>query len=79
MLDDYQIHSDVEGKIYSIFKEEGEMVTPQVPLALIGDASNYLLILQVDENDIVKVHPGQQLYVTMDSYKGQLFQANITK
>ena len=79
MLDDYQIRSDVEGKIYSIFKEEGEMVTPQVPLALIGDASNYILILQVDENDIVNIHPGQKLFVTMDSYKGQLFQANITK
>jgi len=79
MLSDYTVRSEFNGKVYSILKEQGEMVSPQMPLAIIGDASSYTLILQVDENDIVQVSPGQKIFITMDSYKDQLFEASITK
>jgi HlyD family secretion protein len=79
MLDDYNVRSEVDGKVYSIAKELGEMVNPQVPLAVVGDASDFKLILQVDENDIVKVAVGQNIKVSMDSYKGQVFEAVLDK
>lgn len=79
MLDDYNVRSDADGKIYTILKEQGEMVSPQMPLAIIGNANDYALLLQVDENDIVKISPGQKILVTMDSYKGQVFEAEVTK
>lgn len=79
MQDDFNIKSEVNGRVYSILKEEGEMITPQAPIALIGDATSFTLLLQVDENDIVKVKPGQKIAVTMDSYKGQVFDAVLTK
>lgn len=76
---DFTITSNINGKVYSILKEQGEMVNVQTPLAIIGDASSFLLELQVDEYDITVIKPGQDVKVTMDSYKGEVFDATVTK
>ena len=77
MLDDYNVRSEVNGMVYSIEKEQGEMVSPQAPLAILGSAQHFTIILQVDENDIVKVAPGKKVFISMDSYKGQVFEAVV--
>lgn len=77
MLDDYNVRSEVNGMVYSIEKEQGEMVSPQAPLAILGSAQHFTIILQVDENDIVNVAPGKKVFITMDSYKGQVFEAVV--
>lgn len=79
LLGDNDIRSAVDGTIYSITKEVGELVTPQIPLAIIGDSTNYTMLIQVDENDIVHIKTGQKLLITMDSYKDQLFEGVINK
>lgn len=76
---DYTIRSKTDGKVYNILKEKGEMVNPQSPVAVIGDARDFLLELQVDEYDIAKVKLGQQVLISMDSYKGQVFEGTISK
>lgn len=76
---EYAIKSEVDGKVYSIFKEKGEMVNTQTPVALIGDANAFFLELQVDEYDIVRVKQGQKIVLSMDSYKGEVFEAAVEK
>lgn len=76
---DFTITSNINGMVYAILKEQGEMVNVQTPLAIIGDASVFLLELQVDEYDITVINPGQEVKVTMDSYKGEVFDATVTK
>jgi HlyD family secretion protein len=76
-LSDYTIRSKINGRIYSILKEPGELITAQMPVAIVGDATNFLLELQIDEYDISSLRPGQQVLVHMDSYKGQVFDAII--
>lgn len=76
---DYLIKSDIKGRVYSVLKEKGDMVSPQTPLAIIGDASTFLLEMQVDEYDIIKIKKGQKIIVTLDSYKGETFEAIVTK
>ncbi len=76
---DYTIKSEVSGRVYSISKEPGEIVSPQAPVAVIGDADDFILELQVDEFDIAKLRLGQKALITMDSYKGQVFEATIQK
>lgn len=76
---DFTIRSEINGKVYSIYKEAGEMVNPQTPLALVGDANSFLLELQVDEYDIAKIREGQRVLVSMDSYKGQVFESKVSK
>ncbi|MDX5481816.1 MAG: HlyD family efflux transporter periplasmic adaptor subunit [Hymenobacteraceae bacterium] len=76
---DYTVKSETDGKVYSILKEKGEMVSPQVPVAVIGDADEFLVELQVDEYDIARVQPGQRVLLNLDSYKGQVFEAEVYK
>jgi HlyD family secretion protein len=76
---DYTIKSETNGKVYNLLKEKGEMVNTQTPIAIIGDATNFLLELQVDEYDIAQIRLDQKALVSMDSYKGKTFEARITK
>lgn len=76
---DLIIRSEIDGKVYSINKEKGEMVNQQTSLATIGQTDNFQLELQVDEYDIVKIKEGQKVLVSMDSYKGEVFEAIVTK
>lgn len=76
---DFVLKSKINGKVYALLKEKGEMVTPQMALAVLGNANDFLLELQVDEYDISKVKVGQVISVSMDSYKGQAFEAVVKK
>lgn len=78
-MNDYIIKSEIDGKLYSLAKEKGEMVNTQTPIGVIGDASNFYVELQVDEYDISKLLIGQKVLLTMDSYKGGVFEASISK
>jgi HlyD family secretion protein len=77
--DGYIIRSETEGKIYTINPEEGEGITPQSILAVIGKQDKFLIEIQVDENDIARVRLGQEIFVTMDSYKDSVFKATVSK
>lgn len=57
---DFTIRSDIKGKVYNKLKEQGELATPQTPLVVIGDANSFLLSLQVDEYDIVRIKLGDR-------------------
>lgn len=76
---DFTIRSEIDGIIYSLDKTKGELVTAQTSLGVIGDAQTFILEMQVDEFDILKTRIGQQAMISMDAYKGQLFEATITK
>lgn len=78
LTQDYIIKSQTEGRVYSIVKEVGEIINPQTPIAIIGNANDFILELQVDEYDIVKIKKGQKTWVTLDSYNGEVFEAEIT-
>ena len=59
--------------------KEGAVITPQIPLAIIGKQNAFLIELEVDENDMAKILVNQQILVTLDSYKNQVFEAKIDK
>jgi HlyD family secretion protein len=73
------VKSQIDGYVYSILKERGEFVNIQSPIAIIGGATNFYVELQIDEYDIVNIEKGQDVYITMDSYKGKVFEAKVTK
>lgn len=76
---DFTLRSDIDGVVYSLPKKKGELVTAQTPLAIIGSATQFVLEMQVDEYDIIKVRKGLPVKVMMDSYKGQVFDAVVSK
>jgi len=77
--EDYIIRSGITGRVYTIYPEVGEGISTQTVMAVIGGQNNFILQLQVDENDIARIQPGQEVFVTMDSYKDSVYKARITK
>jgi HlyD family secretion protein len=75
---DYSIKSALNGAVYDILKDEGELITPQTAIAVIGLSKQFELELEVDEKDIARIKIGQSLEITMDSYKGKVFQGAIS-
>lgn len=76
---DHTVRSLLDGRVYDVLIERGELANPQRPLAIVGRADAFLLELQVDEYDIVRVRPGQDVLITMDSYKGQVLEGTVSR
>lgn len=76
---DYVVKSELNGIVYNVSKKKGELVSPQTPIAVVGNASKFILEMQVDEYDITQIQKGQQVIVSMDSYQGETFAARVTK
>lgn len=66
---DYIIASVVNGKIYDIVPNIGELVNAQTVLMEVGEISNYEVELSVDEADISFLKKGQDIVYVIDAYK----------
>lgn len=77
--DDRTPRSLIDGLVYDLLIEPGELATPQRPVAVVGSASELYLELEVDEYDIRELKPGQQAFVSLDSYAGRSFAAELTR
>lgn len=78
-MNDFIIKSQMDGKVYTINKQLGELANTQTPIATIGDATIFYVELQIDEFDITSIIKGQKVLVSMDSHKGEVFEAVIEK
>ena len=76
---DYTITSRMNGKVYALYKNPGEIVNPQQPLGLVGSKDKFLIEMLVDEVDIVFIAKGQEVIVALDAYPNENFVANVTK
>ncbi|MDH4471399.1 MAG: efflux RND transporter periplasmic adaptor subunit [Fluviicola sp.] len=76
---DYVVKSELNGVVYNVAKKKGELVSPQTPIAVVGNAKKFVLEMQVDEYDITQIQKGQQVIVSMDSYQGKTFEARVTR
>lgn len=76
---DFVLKSKINGIVYSLAKLKGELVGPQTPIAVIGDAGDFVLEMQVDEFDIIRIKNGLTVLITLDSYKDKVYEAKITK
>ena len=76
---DFTINSKINGKVYALYKEPGEIISPMEPIASLGSAKNYVVKLLVDEVDIVRVKLDQIVLLNLDAYKDKIFEARINK
>lgn len=76
---EYILRSEIDGMVYSISKNLGEIVGPQSPICVIGDAGSFILEMEVDEFDIIKIRKDLRVHLTLDSYRGKIFEAKVTK
>ena len=78
-LEDYIIRSKMNGKVYALNAEAGELVSTQQVFALIGDRDEFIIELMIDEVDIARVQIGQVVVLTLDAYENRTFEAQISK
>lgn len=76
---DYTIRAAYSGKVFQVNKAQGELVSMQEPVAIIGQANQFVINLLIDEVDILKVRIHQKVLVTLAAFKNHVFEASITK
>lgn len=79
VLGDFTVRSQINGKIYSIFKEEGELINPQERFAEIGTDSNFIIEMDVDEVDITKINMGDTVSISLEAYPNEAFLSKISQ
>ncbi|HSC38556.1 MAG TPA: efflux RND transporter periplasmic adaptor subunit [Chitinophagaceae bacterium] len=72
------LRSYTNGVVYDVYKQTGDLVGVNQPLALVGSGQMIAKLL-VDEDDLAKVFAGQAVLITMDAYPNKVFHARITK
>jgi len=76
---DYVAKSLFAGKVYEIYKEEGEAVRKGEIIALLGSHQQFYLQMSIDETDIDKIKIGQEVLVKVDMHKDKIFKAKVSK
>lgn len=76
---EYRILSVMDGKVYDVIPEVGDLVNAQTPLVEIGDSTRFEVELAVDETDISLLRPGQSVVYTIDAFRDSIFRGTITE
>jgi multidrug efflux pump subunit AcrA (membrane-fusion protein) len=76
---DYTVTSKINARVYALYKNPGEIVSPQQPLAILGSKDRFVLELLVDEVDIVNISEGQKVVISLDAYPNKTFLAQVSK
>lgn len=72
------LKSFTNGIVYEIFKQKGDMVNFNQPIALIGSGKMIAKLL-VDEDDLGKIWIGQKAEIKIDAFRNKVFHAKITR
>jgi RND family efflux transporter MFP subunit len=76
---DFTVKSAIDGKVFALYKNIGEIVNSMEPLASIGSSSDFIVEMLVDEVDIVKIETGQRVLITLDAYQDTVFVGSVSK
>lgn len=77
-LNDFTIQSLLDGVVYEVNKEVGEIVSLQDRIAEIGSADSFKIEMDIDEVDIALVSIGDTAIIALDAYPTKVFKAIIT-
>jgi multidrug efflux pump subunit AcrA (membrane-fusion protein) len=75
----YDLTAKRSGKVYSILKENGELVKKGDPIAVLGKEGKPVITLYVIDKDISKIRAGQEILVELNSLEGRILKASVNK
>jgi HlyD family secretion protein len=78
-LNNYFIRSEADGMVFQTFKEVGETVKPHDMMALLGETSQRIIKLSVDQQDIDKIKKSQQVLLKTDIAGNTIYHAVVTR
>ncbi|WP_080056481.1 efflux RND transporter periplasmic adaptor subunit [Spirosoma aerolatum] len=74
-----RIRSRLNGKVYEVYKDPGEVVRVGDQLALVGSGNQLYAQLAVDESDFGRMRVGQEVVLKADVYPDKVFKARVSK
>lgn len=78
-----ELRAPINGKVTSLKAEMGEMAIPgqsNLPgatLMIISDMHELMAEVKVNESEVVRLHPGQEAQVAVDSLPGRIFNGKV--
>lgn len=70
--------SPTAGTVVARHTEPGEQVAAGTPIVTVADLRNVWMRAYVDETDLGRIHLGQKVRVTSDTYPGKVYDGTIT-
>ncbi len=78
-LADFTILSEIDGVVYALNKNPGDLINPNERLAEIGATQNFIIYLDIDEVDIAKIKLKDSVIITLDAYADSIFIARVER
>ncbi|GAB5552267.1 MAG: efflux RND transporter periplasmic adaptor subunit [Saprospiraceae bacterium] len=77
-LADFTILSKMDGRVYTINKEAGDLINAQEKFAEIGSIDQFEIEMDIDEVDITKIELGDSVLLILNAYPEEVFLAHIS-
>lgn len=78
ILKDYSLKTEDDGIVLNVFKKQGELVRRGEEILKMGNG-DYIIKLYVSEEDITKIRLNQKVIVSINTYLGKTFMAQVSK
>jgi multidrug efflux pump subunit AcrA (membrane-fusion protein) len=78
-LSDFELRAFMDGRVYALHKEEGEVVSPQEPIAEIGSRDSFKIEMDVDEKDVTRIKVGDTAIIALDAYPDEVYRAIVAR
>jgi multidrug efflux pump subunit AcrA (membrane-fusion protein) len=73
------VEAPISGVVAKLFPDEGDLVSPQKPLAVVADVKEVVIKMSVGERDYPEVKPGQRARLRVDAYPEKRFNGKLAK
>lgn len=77
LLDKTRLRSPIAGTVIKRYLDEGEGVTPEIPILAIADMNHLWVNAEVDETDAGRIALGDRATISSDAYPGKAFTGRI--
>lgn len=78
LIQDFQIKSEIDGTVFKVLKEKGELITPQEVFAELGNTNSFIVSMSIDEVDISKVELGDTVLIKLEAYPDDVYTSRIS-
>lgn len=77
LLENASLRAPINGTVIKTLAKVGEVVSPGQAVAMIMDANNLYVSANIEETDLHKIHVGEVVEFTVDSFPGQQFYGKV--
>jgi multidrug resistance efflux pump len=79
MLDHAVLRAPISGTVIKTMAKEGEVVAPGQPVAMIVDKDNLYISANIEETELNRIHIGQTVEFTVDTFSGYTFNGKVSE